>query len=71
MAKQRWSDIPPRKRKAIVAIGIVQNALLAAALIDIKRRPARDINGSKGLWAALSFINFVGPVVYYFVGRRD
>jgi hypothetical protein len=32
--------------------GIVQFALLAAALADIYRRPAREINGSKWLWSA-------------------
>ena len=70
MAKQRWSDIPPRKRKAIVAIGIVQNSLLAAALIDIKRRPASEIKGSKRKWAAISLLSWVGPISYFTLGRK-
>jgi Phospholipase_D-nuclease N-terminal len=68
--KQRWSDLSPRKRKAIIAAGVVQNSLLAAALIDIRRRPAHEINGSKRLWVALSFVNFIGPIAYFGIGLR-
>jgi hypothetical protein len=45
--------------------------LLAVALFDIKRRPASQIRGSKGMWVALSLINWViGPVAYFIFGRR-
>ena len=45
--------------------------LLAAALADIKRRPATQIRGSKRMWIALSFINWVlGPLAYFIFGRR-
>jgi Phospholipase_D-nuclease N-terminal len=45
--------------------------LLAAALIDIKRRPASQIRGSKRMWTAASLINwFIGPVAYFIFGRR-
>jgi Phospholipase_D-nuclease N-terminal len=68
--KQRWSDLSPKQQRAIIAIGVFQNALLAAALIDLRRRPAEQINGSKRLWAALSFINFGGPIAYFVFGRK-
>jgi hypothetical protein len=68
--KQRWSDLSPGRRSGIVAAGIVQIGLLVAALADLRRRPASDINGDKRLWAALSFVNFVGPIAYFVFGRR-
>jgi hypothetical protein len=42
------------------------------ALVDLKRRPATEINGSKARWAvALVFLNSIGvvPVLYLLRGR--
>jgi hypothetical protein len=52
--------------------GIIQLALLAAALRDIHRRPAEEINGSKWLWSAGAFVNFmgIGPIAYFAFGRK-
>ena len=52
--------------------GIVQFALLAAALADIHRRPAEEINGSKWLWSVVAFANFmgIGPITYFVFGRK-
>jgi hypothetical protein len=68
--KQRWSDLSERQRGAVVAAGAVQVGLLAAALYDIRRRPAREINGSKSLWTAAAFVNFAGPIAYFAFGRK-
>jgi phospholipase D-like protein len=68
--KQRWSELAPWQRRAVVAVGIVQVSLSVAAFIDIRRRPARRIRGPKRLWTALSFTNTVGPVAYFAYGRR-
>jgi len=48
----------------------VQVALLAAALVDLRRRPADQINGSKAVWSAVAFVNFLGPLAYFAFGRR-
>ena len=69
-SKQRWSDLSPRQRSGIKGAGIVQIALLVAALADLRRRPSSEIRGSKPLWTALSFVNFVGPFAYFAFGRR-
>lgn len=58
------------QRTAVVGGGIVQIGLLAAALTDLRRRPADRINGSKPLWTALSFVNVIGPLAYFAVGRK-
>jgi hypothetical protein len=68
--KKRWSELSPKQRSAIVAAGIVQLSLQAAALVDVRRRPARQINGPKPMWVALSFLNFLGPLAYFALGRR-
>jgi hypothetical protein len=70
MAKQKWSDMSPRKRRLIIVAGVAEAGLKTAMLIDIKRRPASQIRGSKWLWTALAFVNFLGPVSYFAFGRR-
>jgi hypothetical protein len=67
---KRWSDLSTEQRAAVVAAGTVQLGLQAAALVDLRRRSRRDLNGSKPLWVALSFVNFAGPLAYFAVGRK-
>lgn len=69
-AKKKWSERSRRSRGLIVATGVVEVVLLVATLIDIKRRPASQINGSKRMWTLLAFINIVGPMAYFAFGRR-
>jgi hypothetical protein len=68
--KKRWSDLSERQQAAIVASGVVQVGLLVAALVDLWRRPADQVRGSKPTWAAISLVNFVGPLAYFAFGRR-
>ena len=73
MPPQRWSDLSERNRKLIIAAGVVDVSLRIAALIDIKRRPASQIRGRKGLWAAVvAVVNSAGilPTSYFLFGRR-
>ncbi len=70
MSGTRWRDLPPQRRRLIAVGAAMQLSLLAAALVDIWRRPQEEIRGSKRLWAGLSFINFVGPLSYFLFGRR-
>jgi hypothetical protein len=60
-------DLTAREKAPLAFRGIVQFALLAAALADIHRRPAVEINGSKWLWNAAAFVNFMGtgPIAYF------
>ena len=70
MAKKKWSDLTRGQQAAIVVAGCVQVSLAAAAWADLARRPAEEVVGSKGKWAAIIAINFVGPVAYFARGRR-
>lgn len=70
MTSKRWSELTTAQKRGIALFGTVQIALLVAALVDIYRRPAREIQGNKLLWTLASFVNFVGPLSYFFFGRR-
>jgi hypothetical protein len=66
----RWKDLSPRARAAVIAAGVVQNSLLVATLVDLRRRPARKIRGDKRLWTAAAFVSWIGPLSYFAYGRR-
>ena len=69
---RQWSDLTAREKAPFVLRGVVQFALLAAALADIYRRPAEEIRGSKWLWSMMAFVNFmgIGPTAYFLFGRK-
>ena len=69
-SKKRWSDLSTPQRTGVVGAGVVQLALLVTALVDLWRRPAEQIKGSKRMWVAVAFVNFVGPLTYFAFGRR-
>jgi hypothetical protein len=68
--KRRWSELSSGQQTAIFAAAVGQVALLVAALVDLRRRPARKVRGDKRLWTAVSFVNYVGPIAYFVVGRK-
>jgi hypothetical protein len=67
-----WRDLTPRQRQGIVIRGTLQLGLLGAALNDLRRRPATELNGPKVLWVAVTCVNYlgIGPLVYFLFGRR-
>jgi hypothetical protein len=70
---EKWSRLSPRARRLVVVAGAVDGALKLAALIDLARRPASEVRGSKAAWAvSLTLVNSVGvlPVVYFARGCR-
>lgn len=71
--KKRWQDLSPQTRRMIVTAAAVEGALKVAALIDLKRRPAEQVRGSRKTWAAaIMLVNSGGavPVAYFLKGRR-
>jgi hypothetical protein len=72
MAKKRWSELSPRTRRLILVGAMVDGMLKAAALVDLARRPATHVRGSKARWAvAITLVNSVGvvPLAYFRYGR--
>jgi hypothetical protein len=68
--KRRLRDLTAPQRALIGGLGLLQIGLLAGALIDLRRRPARRVRGDKRLWVAVSFVNYIGPVAYFTYGRK-
>jgi hypothetical protein len=68
--KKSWSEMTPAQRVWVVVGAIVQMALLGIALADLRRRPASEIRGSKGLWRSAVFVNYFGPIAYFLLGRK-
>jgi hypothetical protein len=70
---KRWNQLSPESRRLIIAGGVFEGVLKTAALIDLARRPAADVRGSKVRWAlAVTLINSVGavPIAYFVHGRK-
>jgi len=74
MRRTRWNDLNPRTRQVLIGAATIEGALKAAALIDLARRPAGRVRGSKRAWAlAITLTNSAGvvPIVYFTRGRRS
>jgi hypothetical protein len=69
---RRWSDLSARSRKLIIAVAVLEAGLKAAALVDLKRRSASKVRGSRRIWAAAMLVNSAGliPLSYFAFGRR-
>lgn len=73
MATTKWTDLSPRTRRLLIAAGMWEGILKSAALIDLARRPANEVRGSKTCWAlAVTLLNAGGaaPIAYFARGRR-
>lgn len=68
--RKTWSDLTRRQRVGIGVGTVLQVSFQVAALVDLHRRSAREVNGEKRMWVALSFINFLGPAAYFKFGRK-
>ena len=72
-ARRRWNALSQRTRILLITAAAADGALRVAALIDIQRRPASQIRGRKGMWAAaVAIVSSAGvvPVSYFVLGRR-
>lgn len=70
MTRRRWTDLTPQQQTGVLVVGSVQLSLAATAWVDLARRPAAEVNGSKLRWALVIAINFLGPAAYFRWGRR-
>ena len=54
----------------LVPILVIQLALLAFALLDLVKR--EHTRGPKWVWLlVILLVNFIGPIIYFVVGRED
>jgi hypothetical protein len=71
--KKRWSDLSERTRRLIILGAAFEGVLKMLALVDLWRRPAGEVRGSKPKWAAaVVLVNSVGavPLAYFLCGRQ-
>jgi hypothetical protein len=69
---KKWSELSPGAKRFLLIGGAFEAVLKIAALIDLRRRPADQVRGSKRRWAtAIVLINSVGavPIAYFIRGR--
>jgi hypothetical protein len=72
-ARRQWSDLSQRTRRVIIGAAVAEGILKVAALIDLKRRPASQVRGSRWLWATVvALVGSAGvvPISYFVFGRR-
>jgi hypothetical protein len=69
-SNKTWNELTGPQRAGLGLLTVVQIGLLVAAQVDLTRRSDEQVNGPKPLWRAITFINFVGPLAYFAVGRR-
>jgi hypothetical protein len=70
MKKKSFRDLSGGQRLRVAIMAGLQLILQTAALKDLKKRPAALVNGPKPVWFAASFLNFIGPVAYFLLGRK-
>ncbi|GAB3282334.1 hypothetical protein GCM10027449_24230 [Sinomonas notoginsengisoli] len=68
--KKKWAELSGGQRVGVVITGAIQITLQALALRDLAKRPAEQVNGPKFAWAGATFINTIGPIAYFLLGRR-
>ncbi|MEJ5996766.1 PLDc N-terminal domain-containing protein [Corynebacterium sp. H130] len=70
MTKLQWSDLDQSAKNWIIGMGIYEVLEKLVAWHFIYHTPKEKTRGSKWMWFALSFVNFVGPLSYAIFGRK-
>ncbi|MDQ0352003.1 hypothetical protein J2R98_001835 [Alkalibacillus filiformis] len=53
----------------LLPLGVLQLILIVIALIDLRK--IDETNGPKWMWVLIIiFFNFIGPIIYFIIGRR-
>jgi hypothetical protein len=65
----RFKEFSPQQRNRVLALIAASLVLVAAAEVDIQRRPADQVRGRKLVWRMLC-LNALGAVGYFRWGRR-
>ena len=60
--------IPEEYKPFFIPLAILQWSLTAASLIHVFRHKTYRF-GSRPLWVGVSFISFIGPALYFIIGR--
>jgi hypothetical protein len=68
--KKRWNELSLRTRRLIIVAATFEGLVKVAALIDLARRPADEVRGSRAKWAsAIVLVNSGGALPFYYFAR--
>ena len=70
MAKKSWADMTPTQKNIVVVTGILEVALTAWCVRDLKQRPKELVRGPKALWGTAMSVQPIGPIAYVVLGRK-
>ena len=70
MENKKWSELSSSQKRAVYVIGAVEAAMTLAAVRDLSRSTPSQLRGPKAAWALAVFVQPVGPIAYFAVGRR-
>lgn len=65
-----WLDLSTEQRFPIIGAVLAELSGKIATWISLYRRPAEKIRGPKWVWFILTFINGIGPALYWSFGRK-
>lgn len=68
--KKSWADLTPKEKRVVYAGGTVEAVITVVALIDLSRRPADQVRGSKWAWLLSFVVQPFGRLSYFAIGRR-
>jgi hypothetical protein len=69
VTRRSWSALSDRSKTAVLVLASIQLSLAVTAWIDLARRPASLVRGSKVAWAAVIAVTLAGPAAYFTLGR--
>lgn len=69
-ARKTWDDLTTKQKASVLTLVSIQISLAATAWTDLARRSPDEVCGSKGKWAAIIAVNYIGPVLYFTRGIR-
>ena len=68
--KKRWDELSLGSRRLIIVAATFEGILKIAALIDLARRPADEVCGSKAKWVTrIVVVNSGGALPLYYFAR--
>jgi bacteriorhodopsin len=71
MDKRHWADLSSTQKAGVGLFLAVDVALLVMALWDVRHRTDKEIRGDRRLWTGLVFVDVVGPLAYFTIGRKS
>lgn len=71
MAKKRWADMSAAQKVGVMIGAAIQLGLLTAGLWDLAHRRPEEVRGDRRFWAGFMFVNWIGPLAYFTLGRKN